>query len=138
MQRRTLLLLSGAAAVSIGAALVLTPDAPREDTSATLAFPGLAERLGQAAKIEVRKPDASLVLVRQGEAWVLPDRGNYPVRAERVREVLVGLTELRLVERRTADRSQLDRLGLDDPAKAGSTAVLLRVLDARARRSPSW
>ena len=68
------------------------------------------------------------MLLRQGEAWVLPDRGNYPVRPEKLREMLVGLTELRLVEARTADRAQLDRLGVDDPARPGSTAVLLRIL----------
>ena len=130
MERRTLLILGGAAVVSVGAALVLTPDAPRQQAASpgTLAFEGLAAKLREATRIEVRKPDATLVLLRQGEAWVLPDRGNYPVRAEKVRELLVGLTELRLVEARTADRAQLDRLGVDDPTRAGSTAVLLRVL----------
>ena len=133
MERRTLLILGGAAAVSVGAALVLTPDAlrEREATTGTLAFEGLAARLPEARKIEVRKPDATLVLLRQGDAWVLPDRGNYPVRAEKVRELLVGLTELRLIEARTADRAQLDRLGVDDPMRAGSTAVLLRILGPR-------
>ncbi|MDN3565398.1 DUF4340 domain-containing protein [Paeniroseomonas aquatica] len=130
MERRTLLLLGTAAVVSVGAALVLTPDGLRQrDTSpGTLAFEGLAPKLRDATRIEVRKSDATLVLLRQGEAWVLPDRGNYPVRPEKLREMLVGLTELRLVEARTADRAQLDRLGVDDPARPGSTAVLLRIL----------
>ena len=133
MERRTLLLLGGAAVASVGAALVLTPDAlrEREATAGTLAFDGLAAKLREAQKIEVRKPDATLVLVRQGDAWVLPERGNYPVRAEKVRELLVGLTELRLIEPRTADAGQLDRLGVDDPTRAGSTAVLLRILGPR-------
>ena len=135
MERRTLLLLGGAAVVSVGAALVLTPESSRqrEIAAGTLAFEGLAARLGEATRIEVRKPDATLVLLRQGEAWVLPDRGNYPVRAEKIRELLVGLTELRLVEPRTADPAQLDRLGVDDPARPGSTAVLLRVLGPQDR-----
>jgi hypothetical protein len=129
-----MLLLGGAAAVSVGAALVLTPDAwRRKDSaapSATLAFEGLAARLADARTIEVRKHDATLVLRRQGEAWVLPDRGNYPARPERVRELLVGLTELRLIEPRTADPGLHDRLGVDDPLREGSTGVLLRVLGA--------
>ncbi|MBL6457987.1 DUF4340 domain-containing protein [Belnapia sp. T6] len=131
MQRRTLLLLSTAAAVTLGAALVLTPSVLRQEVAppaARLAFDGLAARLASAERIEVRKHDASLVVARQGDAWVLPERGNYPVRAERVRELLVGLTELRLTEPRTTDPGQLDRLGLDDPMRPGSTALLLRVL----------
>ncbi|WP_305879962.1 DUF4340 domain-containing protein [Siccirubricoccus soli] len=131
MQRRHLLLLGGAAAASIAAALLLAPERVEQQSlpGGGLAFPGLAERLQGAARIEVRKPDATLVLLRQGESWVLPDKAGYPARPEKVREALVGLTELRLMEPRTSDPAQLERLGLDDPAKPGSTALLLRVLD---------
>ncbi len=133
MQRRTLLLLGGGAIVTVGAALLLTPQALQQEVAppaANLAFPGLAARLADAARIEIRKQETVLTLLRQGEAWVLPGKGNYPVRPERVRELLVGLTELRLVEARTADPGQHDRLGVDDPSRPGSTGLLLRVLAA--------
>ncbi|WP_043339727.1 DUF4340 domain-containing protein [Belnapia moabensis] len=133
MQRRTLLLLGGGAIVTVGAALLLTPQVLQEEVAppaASLAFPGLAPRLAEAARIEIRKQESVLTLLRQGEAWVLPEKGNYPVRPERVRELLVGLTELRLVEPRTADPGQHDRLGVEDPARPGSTGLLLRVLAA--------
>jgi hypothetical protein len=136
MNRRSLLLLGTAAVVAIGGALL----ADREDAPPPgalpgtgpggLAFPDLARRLAGAARIEVKKPDATLVLQRDGDRWLLPDKGGYPVRPEKVRELLVGLTELKLLEPRTADPAQLARLGLDDPATPGSTALLLRVLDA--------
>ncbi|MDB5373636.1 MAG: hypothetical protein JWP04_2278 [Belnapia sp.] len=138
MERRTLLLLGAAAVASVGAALVLSPDATRQTAPdappGSLAFPGLTGQLREATRIEIRKHDASLILQRQlgaNDAWVLPDRGNYPVRPEKVREMLVGLTELRLVEARTADPGQLDRLGVDDPLRPGSTGVLLRLLGPR-------
>jgi hypothetical protein len=131
MNRRNLLLLGGAAAVTVAATVLLTPKSVerQEVASGGLAFPGLATRLQGAARVEVTKPDGTLTLLRQGEAWVLPDKGGYPVRPEKLREMLVGLTELRLIEARTADPAQLERLGVDDPARAGSTALLLRVLD---------
>ncbi len=135
MNRRTLLLLGTAAAVAAGAAVLFTPDRIAPSTvaggGAGLAFEGLAARLQNAARIEIRKPDGALALLRQGEAWVLPEKGGYPVRPEKVRELLVGLTELRLVEPRTADPAQHDRLGVEDPARPGSKGVLLRVLDAQ-------
>jgi hypothetical protein len=137
MNRRSLLLLGGAAAVSVGAALLLAPrriDQP-DIAPGSLAFPGLADRLQAAERIEIRKADGTLVLTRQGDAWGLPDKGGYPVRAEKLREMLVGLTELRLAEARTADPGQHARLGVDDPGqdsgKSGSTALLLRVLDGK-------
>ncbi|RAI60418.1 DUF4340 domain-containing protein [Roseicella frigidaeris] len=131
MQRRTLLLLGGAAAAALGGALLLTPrPAERRDMAAGgLAFPGLAERLQRATRIEIRKSDATLLLARQGEVWVLPEKGGYPVRPEKLREMLVGLTELRLAEPRTSDPEQYGRLGVDDPGRPGSTALLLRILD---------
>jgi hypothetical protein len=131
MNRRNLLILGGAAAATIAATVLLTPKSVERQEVAPggLAFPGLATALQGAARVEVRKHDATLTLVRQGEAWLLPDKGGYPIRPEKLREMLVGLTELRLIEARTADPAQLERLGVDDPARAGSTALLLRVLD---------
>lgn len=133
MNRRTLLLLGAAAGASVGAALLLAPrgiDQP-DIAPGSLAFPGLADRLQAAERVEIRKADGGLVLTRQGETWGLPEKGGYPVRAEKLRELLVGLTELRLAEARTADPGQHARLGVDDPGRKDSTALLLRVLDGK-------
>ncbi len=132
MNRRSLAILSGAAAIAIGAAILLTPDsaAPPPPSQAALIFPGLAPRLTGAARIEIVRHDTTLAIVRSGDAWVLPAKSDHPVRPERIREMLVGLTELRLVEQRTANPEMLERLGLEDPQRAGSTSSLLRVLDA--------
>lgn len=135
MNRRLALLLGGAAAAMVGGIVLLTPDTLDRGTVAGpgtgLAFEGLAARLRGAARIEIVKADGTLALVRQGETWVLPDKGGYPVRPEKVREMLVGLTELRLVEPRTGDPAQHGRLGVEDPAQPGGTGVLLRVLDTK-------
>ena len=134
LNRRNLILLGGGAAGSLALALLLGPTSPERSGppggSGTLAFPDLAARLGNIVKLELRKNDATLVVLRDGNRWLLPEKGNYPIRAERVRETLVGLTELRLLEQRTNDRAQLAQLGLDDPTNTGSTAILLRALDA--------
>ena len=141
MKRRTLVGLGIAAAAAVGGAVLLTPREapPPPPSTAQLAFPGLAQRLAGASRVEIRRADATLVLERQGaqpgtpvagETWLLPAKSGYPARGERVREMLVGLTELRLTERRTANPELLDQLGLEDPARPGATSVLLRVLDA--------
>lgn len=133
MRRRTLLLLGTAAAATVGAAIILTPDStePPPSSATPLAFPGLAPRLANAARIEVTRHDGTLAIRRaQGEIWVLPAKADHPVRPERVRELLVGLTELRLTEPRTANPEMLERLGVEDPTRPGATSALLRVLDA--------
>jgi hypothetical protein len=132
MNRRSLLLLGGVAAAAAAGAVVLGPRTPAgtDAGDAPLMFQNLPARLQGATRIELRQGAQSVAINRRdANTWVLPDRQDYPVHAEKVRELLVGLTELRLTERRTSDPSQLDRLGLEDPAQAGSTATLLRVMD---------
>ncbi|MBB5696098.1 DUF4340 domain-containing protein [Muricoccus pecuniae] len=131
LNKRHLLALGGGAVLVAGAAALLLPreDAAPPPAETALAFPALAGRLGAAQRIELRQGAQALTLQRgPGDAWLLPEKGGYPARGERVRELLVALTELRLSERRTADPAALSRLGLDEPGP-GSNAVLLRVLD---------
>ncbi|MFH5926937.1 DUF4340 domain-containing protein [Roseomonas xinghualingensis] len=132
LNRRHLIALGGSAVVVLGAAALLVPqdDAPPPVSESPLAFPALSGRLQAAQRIELRQGEQNLVVQRgPGEAWRLPSKGGYSARFERVRELLIGLAELRLAERRTADPESLSRLGLGEPGTPGSTALLLRVLD---------
>jgi len=133
MQRRSLILLGSAALIAMAGALLIKPPPPPAPSAGTggLAFPGLAQRLGTAARIEVRRHDGALEIIRRGDVWVLPTKGDYPIRQEKLRELLTGLSELRLMEPRTGNPEMFDRLGLEDPLRAGATSTLLRVLDAQ-------
>jgi hypothetical protein len=131
MKQRTLVVLGGAAVLSVASALLLSPSSRVEAVpgAGALAFDGLGARLGSAARIEIGRPGGRLALERRGDAWVAVDTAGYPVRPERVRELLAGLAGMRLVEPRTADPALHGRLGVDDPSKPGGTGILLRVQD---------
>jgi hypothetical protein len=106
----------------------------RHDVAAgTPVFANLGPRLGQAARVEIVTAKATLVLARKDGRWVLPDRANYPADQTRVRQLLIGLTELSRTEPRTADAGEYARLGVEDPHLANASAKLLRVLDAAGR-----
>lgn len=94
----------------------------------TLVFPGLAPKLQAAERITVQTKGKTLVIARKDGVWGLADRGGYRVQQDRLRELLTGLTELRVTEARTANPEQYARLGVDDPSLAVTTANLLRVL----------
>ena len=128
MRRRGLLLLGGAAAASLGAALLLRPEGESIGvvTPGALAFPGLAQHLGDAARVELRRGGQATTLVRRDDAWGIAEMHGYPARPQRLRETLTALTELRLMEERTSDPAQFARLGLDEAA-----AATLRVLNAQ-------
>jgi hypothetical protein len=134
MRARTTLILCVAGAVALGAGVYLGSNQSAGVTQTIamgrLAFPHLASRLRNAARIELVHGGTTLAIEKKGDRWVSANNGGYPVQADKLHGLLAGLTELRLMEQRTADPALLGRLGLDDPQKKGSTAVLLRVLDA--------
>jgi hypothetical protein len=98
-----------------------------------LMFPDLAPRLQDVARIEVTHQDKTMALAKHGDAWGLVDRGGYAVQAGKLRGMLTALTELRLVEARTTDPTQFNRLGLEDPNGKEGSSNLLRLLDASGK-----
>jgi hypothetical protein len=137
MTRRGVLLLgAGAAIAAAGAAAVLM----RGETVRTEAvvigqpvFPGIAQRLAEARSIEIRRHDGALTLALTDGVWGLAERGGFPVRPDRVRELFAGLAELRLIEERTGNPELFSRLGLEDVTVAGGTSQLLTVKDGQGR-----
>lgn len=132
MRRRTILAMGGLGAAAVAAGILLAPagERPGRFTPGALAFPDLAARLPQAARVELVRHAERSTLVRAGEGWGVGQMAGYPARLPKLRELLAGLADLRLVEERTSDPALHARLGVDDPATPGSTGTRLRVLDA--------
>ena len=99
----------------------------------TLVFPGLATKLQDAERVTITTKGRTLTLVRKDGIWGIAERGGYRAQQDRLRELLTGLTELRVTEQRTSDPEQYDRLGVGDPNKPTTTAQLVRVLGAQDR-----
>jgi hypothetical protein len=94
-------------------------------------FGGLEDRLAGAQTIEIAKHDGKFVIARRGDGWVVPDKSDYPARADMVRKLLVGLAELETVEAKTRNPELYGRLNLQDPSADGSKAVEITVKDAQ-------
>lgn len=127
-----ILLLLGALALGGGWYLGfgMQPSPPAGPAQGSLVFPDLAPRLQNAVRVEITTKGKTMTIARSDAGWGIAERGGYVVQANKLRELLTGLTELRILEPRTSDPAQFARLGLDDPMKPDSTAVLLRVKDA--------
>ncbi|MBV9786081.1 MAG: DUF4340 domain-containing protein [Acidisphaera sp.] len=110
-----------------------TPAARERSAAGELAFPGLAPRLQQAARLEIVHAGKTLTIERHGDVWGVADRFDYPVQPGKLHAVLSGLTELRLTERRTTDSGEFSRLGVEDAQAPTASSTLLRVLDAQGQ-----
>ena len=136
MQQRTSLILAAVAVIAVGGAwqfgIRAIPSSAPEAVAGGLVFPGLAAKLGQVARIEIQGKGAVLGIVQANGKWGLADRAGFPVQQDKLRELLTGLTELRLSEARTSDPEQYSRLGVEDPSPTG-TSNLLRLLDGAGK-----
>ncbi|HQT78764.1 MAG TPA: DUF4340 domain-containing protein [Rhodopila sp.] len=98
------------------------------------AFPDLAPKLADAAKIQIIHQGNRMVIEkRPNGGWGVAAMQDYPVQRAKLRGVLAGLTELRLTEPRTSDPAEFSRLGVGDPNSKDATGDLLQVMDASGK-----
>ncbi len=90
-------------------------------------LPDLAAKVGEVAAIEVVHQDRTLHVRREDGRWVLAEKADFPVDPAKVRQIVLGLAELRVIEAKTRNPQKFARLELEDPGKdAQSTLIRLR------------
>jgi hypothetical protein len=93
------------------------------------AFPALRERADAVAKVIVTTPEGEFTLTRAAEGWVAADRHDYPVAADKLRQLIVQLADMRLIEAKTSRPDRYPRLEVEDVAD-GASSRLIRLEDA--------
>jgi hypothetical protein len=129
MQKRGLIILAAAtlAVVVLAVVAIATGDrgisrvAPGER-----AFPALAAKLGDVGSVEVKRKALSLTFVRDGDNWLVAEKGNYPAAAGKVRQIVLAMADLLLVEAKTQQAQFYPRLDVEDPGNGKSTLVTLK------------
>lgn len=132
-RRRVLMLMAGgaAAAVAVAAASSLprTPPPSRRETGQAI-LPGIRDRLSAAGLIMVSTSEEAYHIVKDPDGWVIPEKGRYPVREERILALGQALASMAYDRAMTRDPRKFDRLGLGDPGEGG-TGALLEIGDGR-------
>lgn len=121
------LILAALAAVALAAAALVSS---RTATSAAAMdeklFPGLADAAANAASIKIESPTVYVTLNKDASGnWVVADRSNYPANIEGVRALLISMSELNLIERRTADPARHGALDLTTGKSGDGHAVTI-------------
>lgn len=117
-----------------GAVYVIVDDKRHEQTDAAVRqvlFPGLMAHVNDVARLSFAHRDQTWTLVRGADgAWTMPERHDYAGSADKVKQAIVALADLRVLEEKTADPSLYDRIGVGDPTAAEAEAVLVSAKDA--------
>jgi hypothetical protein len=131
MNARIALILVVALAVLGGAAIVFYQQERGQQAGnvATLGRPVLKDlQAAQVAAIRIVEPKATLTVQRQGEQWVIPERGDFPADVVKVREFVLQALALKV--------GQSEPIGDKDRARLNLDASGTRVEFANAEGKP--
>lgn len=132
-RRKTLIVLAGVAGVCalLGALSFLPPerDLPRSEVGQRV-LPAYETKTGLVSLIMVTTQEESYHIVRNGDDWVLAEKGSYPVSPARIQDLNLALSTITYGEAMTRDERKFDRIGAGDPG-TGGTGALLEVGDGK-------
>jgi len=116
MESRKLAILLSLAAVAMAIALWITydrvPDRQLQQTQVLL--PGLGEQINKLSAVQISRGElATRIRLHEG-SWVIEQKDDYPADAGKLRQLLLKLSEARVIEEKTSNPELYSRLGVED------------------------
>lgn len=96
-------------------------------------FAELRANPDSAAQIEVKSRFGEFTLIREADGWVTPDRNDYPVSETNIRRLIVGLSDMRFIERKTSNPERFRRLEVQDIDKELADSAYVKVSDGQGK-----
>lgn len=132
MKPKTFIAFAVVAVVSVAAAGIAVSRQPgfeTADVAGSRLFPDVLDKVNTVAAVTVEQGDKHVTLHRQQDSWGLVERDGYPVRTDKVREVILGLAQLVAKEPKTRKKERYPKLELEDPESADAKSRRLTLLD---------
>jgi hypothetical protein len=130
----TFLVLLAATAVSVVAAgyAVLWESriqAPKVAGGAPV-FASLLAHANNVQSVTVASISGKVTIARKGDGWGLAEKDNYPVAADKLRQLVAGLADLRLLEAKTDQPDRHARLEVEDITAKDAKSKQVTLTDA--------
>jgi Domain of unknown function (DUF4340) len=129
MQARSLLLLASATVVLVALAIIVLASGDRGISRAApgeRAFPALAGKLGDVASVAVSRNGTTMTLIRDGDSWLVAEKGNYPANGAKISQIVRAMADLTLVEPKTQTTGLYPRLEVEDPGSGKSALISVK------------
>ena len=137
MTRQRFMQLLIVAVVAISIALFLNARRNQSaDTAGLPVFPGLADDLNAVTAVSLQKGSATpgVTLHKNGDAWTVAERADYPADVGKLRKLLMSLGEAKIIEEKTSDPQRFATIGVDEPV-SGTTGVEITVTTPKDKRA---
>ncbi len=116
MNSRNLMMLVLVAVLGAGAWLVTHRKAPTTDITATPLYPELINQVNEAERVTIESNDGTVTVARHGEGWLVESLDQYPAQAANVKQLLVQLGSLKVLETKTGKAENYPQLEVEDRA----------------------
>jgi len=129
MTRKTLGILAALTAVLLGSGIALLVHREHQQTEQPggLLFPDLRNSLDAVTEIRLSKGDGSKTTLRkEAGGWTVVER-KFPADGAHVRELLLGMVGMKVIEAKTSDPANYPRLGVEAPDSATAASTLVEV-----------
>ncbi|MDP6689687.1 MAG: DUF4340 domain-containing protein [Alphaproteobacteria bacterium] len=128
MKTKPFALLATVTALMVAAAVWSTLERGRATASSAppgSLFPNLVEQVNDITRINVHTPKLAFTIRRMEDGnWQVPERDGYPVTFATVKQAVVGIAKMRLLEAKTAKPALHDRLFLKSPKNGGRGSTI--------------
>jgi hypothetical protein len=123
----------GLAAVTVavlgaGVWLSMHRTSQQSDLGSSAVFADLKPALAEVTEVRLSKGDGSKTTLRKSaEGWTVVER-QYPADVARVRELVMNLANLKVIERKTQDPANYAKLGVETPDSPTAASTLVEVV----------
>ena len=110
---------SAVTAAMVVAAIVVVASRPSPTTiprDRALVFAGLDEKINDVQALEVRTPERSFTIERTPSGWGIKELNGYSASFDKLKTVIVQLSQFKYLEPKTSDPERYARLDLQDVA----------------------
>ncbi|MGB6310662.1 MAG: DUF4340 domain-containing protein, partial [Steroidobacteraceae bacterium] len=123
-QRFTALLVAAVLAIS-GALYLSGRRNARHEAPGTALLPSLAGELNTVTSLSVRRGSATpTVTVHEKDGrWTIAERADYPADVSKLSRLLQSLSDAKIVEQKTSNRTSYAIIGVEDPGLPGAAGA---------------
>src|SRR5947208_4434749 len=129
MQKKGLIPLAAATLVLVALAIFALVSGDRGVSRAApgeRAFPALAAGLDSVASVALWRNGATLTFIRDGDTWLVAEKGNYPANPAKISQLVRAMADLTLVEPKTQNADRYPRLEVEEPGRGKSALLSVR------------
>jgi len=126
MTPRSFLSFSAVTALTLIAAIFVVASRPAPTViprDRDLVFAGLDEKINEVQALEVTTPARSFTIERKGDGWGVKELNGYEASFDKLKTVIVALSQFKFLEVKTSDPERYARLDLQDVGTKGAKSV---------------